>query len=74
MDQIILLWRALVLYLHLSCGDLSGDWIRVPGNVAYEGRDFCVMKYEAKEESDGSGGSTPTSEPAGTPWWISSKK
>jgi hypothetical protein len=53
----------------LDCSDTTdGEWIRVPGNVAYEGRDFCVMKYEAKQESDGSGGFRPSSTSAGTPW------
>ena len=48
----------------LDCSDTTyGDWIRVPGNVAYEGRDFCVMKYEAKNVS-----STPESNASGNPW------
>ena len=55
-----------------ECSDLAGEWIRVPGNPAYEANDFCVMKYEAKC-SNANGQScpstdTPTSTIAGTPW------
>jgi hypothetical protein len=30
------------------------DWIAVPGNTTYGTTDFCVMKYEARLEYDGS--------------------
>ena len=45
------------------CSDPGGEWIRVPGNPAYEENDFCVMKYEAKNVS-----SAPESNASGTPW------
>lgn len=41
----------------------SGSWVLVPGDPDYGTNDFCVMKYEAKNSSDG-----PKSEAAGTPW------
>jgi hypothetical protein len=55
-----------------DCSDLAGEWVRVPGNPAYEANDFCVMKYEAKcSNTDGKScgpTDTPTSTIAGTPW------
>ena len=50
----------------LDCSTgLPGDWIRVPGNPRYGTNDFCVMKYEAKD--DGTSISA-TSIAGGTPW------
>ncbi|MFN8369839.1 MAG: hypothetical protein U0T83_04335 [Bacteriovoracaceae bacterium] len=40
------------------------NYILVPKNSSYFNRDFCVMKYEAKD--DGYGAATSTS--SGTPW------
>ncbi|MFW5704974.1 MAG: archaellin/type IV pilin N-terminal domain-containing protein [Nanoarchaeota archaeon] len=56
------------------CDNLKGgEWIEVPGNGALGTSDFCVMKYEAKEDSSGLciGGDTnncPQSIASGNPW------
>ncbi len=57
-----------------NCRDLSGDWspttcptgyILVPGSTEFGTKDFCVMKYEAKQDgTTKSAVSTPT----GSPW------
>lgn len=39
-------------------------FIGVPGMPAYSTSDFCVMKYEAKNDGDGN----PVSRPSGSPW------
>ena len=41
----------------------SGTWILVPGDQDYGTNDFCVMKYEAKNNSN-----VPTSTASGSPW------
>lgn len=38
-------------------------YIQVPGNALLETSDFCVMKFEAKND-----GGTPVSQASGTPW------
>jgi hypothetical protein len=45
----------------ISC---PNGFILVPGNAALGTQDFCVMKFEAKDD----GASKPISRPAGTPW------
>ena len=40
-----------------------GSWLLVPGNTEYGTEIFCVMKYEAKNDSG-----APTSRASGTPW------
>ncbi len=40
------------------------NFIVVPGSATYNTSDFCVMKYEAKQDS----GSIPISQPSGSPW------
>ena len=49
----------------LNCKNIGipGTWIRVPGNPNYQTNDFCVMKYEAKEENG-----TPVSVAGELPW------
>ena len=48
----------------LNCASISaGTWISVPGDPDYGTNDFCVMKYEAKNNSG-----SPTSTAANTPW------
>ncbi|MFK7826298.1 MAG: hypothetical protein AB8G05_19280 [Oligoflexales bacterium] len=42
---------------------VGGTWILVPGDSDYGTNDFCVMKYEAKNNSG-----VPTSTAADTPW------
>lgn len=42
-------------------------YIRVPGNATYSTSDFCVMKYEAKNDGSGNAVSTAT----GSPTWAS---
>lgn len=39
-------------------------FIAVPGSTTYGTSSFCVMKYEAKQDS----GTTPISQASGTPW------
>ena len=48
-----------------DCSSISGSgtWILVPGDPDYGTNDFCVMKYEAKNNSG-----VPTSTAADTPW------
>ena len=46
-----------------SIPDAYGTWILVPGNPEYGTNDFCLMKYEAKNNSG-----VPASTAAGTPW------
>ena len=47
-----------------DCSDAGGDsWTAVLGDPDYGTEDFCVMKYEAKDNSG-----VPESVPAGTPW------
>ena len=46
-----------------SIPDAYGTWVLVPGDPDYGTNDFCVMKYEAKNNSD-----APTSVAAGGPW------
>lgn len=41
----------------------SGSWVLVPGDGDYATDDFCVMKYEAKNN-----GGSPSSVSSGTPW------
>ena len=40
-----------------------GTWVLVPGDTDYETNDFCVMKYEAKDNAG-----APTSTPESSPW------
>jgi formylglycine-generating enzyme required for sulfatase activity len=48
----------------LDCsGLLGGDWLPVLGNPILGTSDFCVMKYEAKNN-----GGNASSVPVGTPW------
>ena len=48
-----------------SCAGIAGgDWVEVPGDPDYGTSDFCVMKYEAKND----GLDTPTSTASGAPW------
>ena len=48
-----------------SCSSIgtAGTWVRVPGDSNYGTNDFCVMKYEAKDNLG-----VPVSEAAGEPW------
>ena len=46
-----------------SIPDAYGTWILVPGDPDYGTNDFCVMKYEAKNNLN-----VPTSTAADTPW------
>ena len=48
-----------------DCSSISvgGTWLSVPGDADYGTNDFCVMKYEAKNNSG-----VPNSVAAGTPW------
>jgi formylglycine-generating enzyme required for sulfatase activity len=49
---------------NINCSKLKGGvWIKVPGNLDLNTSDFCVMKYEAKQN-----GSLPISEAIKTPW------
>ncbi|MFK7826344.1 MAG: hypothetical protein AB8G05_19510 [Oligoflexales bacterium] len=49
----------------LNCASISsGTWISVPGDPDYGTNDFCVMKYEAKNN----GSNEPTSTVANAPW------
>jgi flagellin-like protein len=49
----------------LDCSSLDGgEWVLVPGNSGLGTSDFCVMKYEAKND----GSDNPISQPTGTPW------
>ena len=48
-----------------SCEGLpGGDWVYVPGDSDYAAQDFCVMKYEAKNN----GSDVPESKPEDFPW------
>ena len=49
----------------LDCNSIGtpGTWVLVPGDPDYGTSDFCVMKYEAKNNSG-----SPVSEAAGSPW------
>ena len=48
----------------LDCSSIPfGTWILVPGNPDYGTNDFCVMKYEAKNNAG-----LPTSTASNTPW------
>lgn len=48
----------------LDCSSLEGgEWVLVPGNLNYGTTDFCVMKYEAKQN-----GSNATSTYFNLPW------
>ena len=42
---------------------VGGSWILVPGNPAYKANDFCIMKYEVKNN-----GGNPDSRSDGKPW------
>jgi len=44
--------------------DCPDGYIAVPGSLTYNTTDFCVMKYEAKNDGNGNAISTPT----GLPW------
>ena len=48
-----------------DCNEIGdpGTWVLVPGDPDYGTQNFCVMKYEAKNNSD-----TPVSAAAGNPW------
>ena len=46
-----------------DCFNINGSWIEVPGSSYFGTSDFCVMQYEAKDDSG-----VATSEPSGTPW------
>ena len=46
-----------------DCSGLTGNWVIAPGSSVYGTRDFCVMQYEAKNDSG-----TASSVPAGVPW------
>ena len=45
-----------------GCNDLPGKWLAVPGDSDFDTKDFCVMKYEAKN-LDGIAFSTPNELP-----------
>ena len=48
----------------LNCSNLTGgSWILVPGNPELGTKDFCVMKYEAKQVNG-----LPKSQAANSPW------
>lgn len=51
------------VYNHCKSVGSGENWILVPGSEFYETSDFCVMKFEAKDQSG-----TPVSASAGTPW------
>ena len=47
-----------------DCSNLvGGTWVEVPGDPNYHAKDFCVMKYEAKNV-----GGIPTSQISSAPW------
>lgn len=48
---------------NLDCSGLSGSWVLVPGDPDYGTRDFCIMKYEAKDVNN-----TATSQWQLEPW------
>lgn len=52
-------------FFYNFCYEINNDdnWVFVPGDADYGTTDFCVMKYEAKND-----GGAPASLAAGTPW------
>ena len=57
-------WNIEIGSLPIDCSGLNGgNWVGIPGNTNYGTDRFCVMKYEAKEES-----SFPVSRPNDAPW------
>lgn len=54
-----------------DCSNLiGGEWVYVPGNEDLGTEDFCVMKYEAKDDGtiNCGGGACPISQVVSTPW------
>ena len=50
--------------IDIDCSGLPGGvWVGVPGDADYHASDFCVMKYEARQN-----GADPLSSVTGTPW------
>ncbi len=58
----------------LDCSSLNGgEWVEVLGSGTFSTSDFCVMKYEAKEDSsgacpDGDTVNCPISQASSSPW------
>ena len=52
-----------------NASEHPGTWVLVPGDPDYGTSDFCVMKYEAKNNSG-----SPSSEAAGSPWVMISQE
>ena len=48
--------------------DCAEGFVGVPGNDFYDTKDFCVMKYEAKEKVVANGANEALSKPEETPW------
>jgi hypothetical protein len=74
-DKGVLMKTVLVNYpSSLDCSLLeTGDWVKVPGSSYFGTNDFCVMKWEAKQDSSGLclGGPTdncPVSQSDGFAW------
>ena len=74
--------QKIVLNDYVYKDECPSNYIRVPGNIDLGTKNFCVMKYEAKEDSSGSchNGKTvncPISQATGTPWgsmnWTDAK-
>ncbi|MFK7825715.1 MAG: hypothetical protein AB8G05_16300 [Oligoflexales bacterium] len=51
------------IYNYCNALEIAGSWILVPGDSDYGTNDFCVMKYEAKNNSG-----IPSSQSSGLPW------
>ena len=47
-----------------SSGRCPSGYVKVPGSNRYGTEEFCVMKYEAKNDGNGK----PVSQASGTPW------
>ncbi|MCK5630733.1 MAG: SUMF1/EgtB/PvdO family nonheme iron enzyme, partial [Nanoarchaeota archaeon] len=65
MKKIILILFAIILAsTFVSASSCPENWILVPGNAAFNTSDFCVMKYEAKND----GSNNPISQADSAPW------